>query len=45
MQDLSDVVLARELVKDVDTLLLPDDKVKPVWALANHRASTGKEAR
>jgi hypothetical protein len=30
-QDLSDVVLARELVKDVDTLLLRDDKVKPVW--------------
>jgi len=30
-QDRSDVVLARELVKDVDTLLLRDDKVKPVW--------------
>ena len=30
-QDLSDVVLARELVKDVDTLLLRDDEVKPVW--------------
>jgi hypothetical protein len=30
-QDLSDVVLTRELVKDVDTLLLRDDKVKPVW--------------
>jgi hypothetical protein len=30
-QDLSDVILARELVKDVDTLLLRDDKVKPVW--------------
>jgi len=30
-QDSSDVVYARELVKDVDTLLLRDDKVKPVW--------------
>lgn len=30
-QDLSDVVPARELVKDVDTLLLRDDKVKPLW--------------
>jgi hypothetical protein len=29
--DLSDVVPARELVKDMDTLLLRDDKVKPVW--------------
>jgi hypothetical protein len=28
-QDLSDVV--RELVNDVDTLLLRDDKVKSVW--------------
>jgi hypothetical protein len=30
-QALSDVVLAREPVKDVDTLLLRDDEVKPVW--------------
>jgi hypothetical protein len=30
-QDLSGVVPARELVKDMDTLLLRDDKVKPVW--------------
>jgi hypothetical protein len=29
--DLSDVVPARELVKDMDTLLLRDDKVKRVW--------------
>jgi hypothetical protein len=30
-QDLSDVVFARELVKDVETLLLREDKVKPPW--------------
>jgi hypothetical protein len=30
-KDLSHVVPARELVKDVDTLLLRDDKVKPLW--------------
>ena len=44
-QDLSDVVLARELAKDVDTLLLREDKVKPVWHLANQQVITGKEAR
>ena len=44
-QDSSDVVYARELVKDVDTLLLRDDKVKPGVALANQQVSTGKEAR
>ena len=44
-QDLSDVVLARELAKDVDTLLLRHDKVKPVWHLANQQVIIGKEAR
>ena len=36
-QDLTDVVLARELVKNVDTLLLRDDKVKPVWHWRNSK--------
>jgi len=30
-QDGSDVVLAREVVKGTDTLMLRDDKGKPVW--------------
>ncbi len=44
-QDLSDVVLARELVKDVDTLLLLDPQGKAGVALANQQVITGKEAR
>ena len=43
-QDLSGVVPAREL-KDVDTLLLRDDKVQAGVGLANQQVSTGKEAR
>jgi hypothetical protein len=39
------VILARELVKDVDTFLLRDDKVKPGVPLANQQVITGKEAR
>jgi hypothetical protein len=30
-QDGSDVILAREVVKGTDTLMLRDDKGKPVW--------------
>lgn len=30
-QDSGDVILAREVVKGTDTLLLRDDKGKPVW--------------
>ena len=44
-QDLSDVVLAREVVKDVDTLLLLDRQGKAGVALANQQVITGKEAR
>jgi len=30
-QEASDVILARELVRGTDTLLLRDEKGKPVW--------------
>jgi hypothetical protein len=42
-QDLSDVILARELVKDVGTLFAPRRQDQAGVRLANLR--TGKEAR
>lgn len=44
-QDSSDVVLARELGKDVDTFLLSDDKVKPVWHWRTSKSAPAREAR
>jgi hypothetical protein len=44
-QDLSDVLLARELVKDVDTLFVRDRQGKAVVALANRQVIAGEEAR
>jgi hypothetical protein len=44
-QDLSDVVLARELGKDVDTLFVRDRQSKAGVALANQQVIAGEEAR
>ena len=44
-QDLSDVILARELVKDVDTPFAPRRPDQAGTRLANLQVSTGKEAR
>jgi hypothetical protein len=43
-QDLSDVVLARELVKDVGHAFAPRRRGQAGVALANQQVSTGKEA-
>ena len=44
-RDLPEVILARELVKDVDTLFAPRRQDQVGARLANLRVSTGKEAR
>ena len=44
-QDLSDVILARELVKDMDTLSAPRRQDQAGVGLANLEVSTGKDAR
>jgi hypothetical protein len=44
-QDLSDVILARKLVKDMDTLSAPRRQDQAGVRLANLQVSTGKEAR
>lgn len=44
-QDLSDVVLARELGKGVDTLFVRDRQGKAGVALANQQVIAGEEAR
>jgi hypothetical protein len=44
-QEVSDVVLARELGKDVDTLFVRDRQGKAGVALANQQVIAGQEAR
>jgi len=44
-QEVSDVVLARELGKDVDTLFVRDRQGKAGVALANQQVIAGEEAR
>jgi hypothetical protein len=44
-QDLSNVILARELVKDMDTLFAPRRQDQAGVGLANLELSTGKDAR
>jgi hypothetical protein len=44
-QDLSDVVLARELGKDVDTLFVRDRQGKAGVALTNQQVIAGEETR
>ena len=44
-QDLSDVILARELVNDVDKLFAPRRQDQAGMGLANLELSSGKDAR
>ena len=42
-QDGSDLILAREVVKGTDTLMLRDDKGKPVWTWHKYHPPSDQE--